>query len=224
MTHPAESLNRRVFGVMAGLLAVMLIVMSFVVNGCGAPSSVYKASIESPIDVNAEATPQPAPTDPDPPTDEVNVLNPEFSLEEDWQYEGPSPVDAALRVILQHPSLASTRDDYGSAGSKEILLINGGAKWPDEELPVLRGYKVHWWRKSELTGAQRPRMLGIRLDKLQVDDRQSENSLGDPEIHVMIWNAGGSKDGDIVGGCNVSINTRKTELGWVAELVEAFDP
>ena len=52
------------------------------------------------------------------------------------------------------------------------------------------------------------RLLGIRVDKYQDD------------ITLTLVNAGGSANGEVIGGCTIRYTARHVEKGWVVELAD----
>ncbi len=125
-------------------------------------------------------------------------------------------LDALVRDVLVSDFLNDIRADYGTPGNKQVaLVLNGdyGVPWPDDYQPLLpAGYEVR--RVVEGTGVRedQPRLLGIRIDKLDLDQKATE--LYREPIRITLLNAGGTKNGNIAGGCSVYYIPVRKEGGW----------
>jgi hypothetical protein len=98
-----------------------------------------------------------------------------------------------------------------------------GVPWPENYRPVVpEGYRVSRAAEGADAGQDQPRMLGIRIDKLDLG--QKEAGLFREPIEVTVMNAGGTQNGDIIGGCSVYYIPVKRERGWVVESTRLQDP
>ena len=155
----------------------------------------------------------------DAPIAEADTTPPQAIFESDEQLVA----DAVLRCILTSPEIQVVLDDYGTPGSKKLCLRGSGARWPSDEYRATAGYEVHFGRWREMEAANEERVLGLDLESLTVK-KTDEWPFATAEARVTIQNAGGTKNGGIIGGCNASFKVTKTDEGWVAEIVELFDP
>ena len=66
------------------------------------------------------------------------------------------------------------------------------------------------------------RVLGIRLDKF--DLKQKKRVMFDSAIEICLFNAGGSANGDVTGGCSVYYNPKQVSGKWAVEFEGLRDP
>ncbi len=128
-------------------------------------------------------------------------------------------LDALVRDVLVNDFLNDIRADYGTPGNKQVALVSNGdygVPWPEDYQPLVpAGYEVR--RVAEGTGVRedQPRMLGIRIDRLDLDQKETE--LYREPIQITILNAGGTKNGDVAGGCSIYYLPVRKEGGWEVE-------
>lgn len=148
-------------------------------------------------------------------------------------------LDAVLHDVLNNPDLKDTREFYGTAGDHRIALVTDrdyGIAWPAGYQPVLPGWtviRVEWGADPD---PNEPRLLGIRINKFseknkgQVSEKNKEQAklldspLLNSPINVTIFNAGGSKNGDVIGGCIVYYRPKQVGGKWVVQLDALLDP
>lgn len=150
----------------------------------------------------------------------LEELGPLVTFEQQPEYERPTPADAVLRRLLCDPRFKMARSDYGTPERKEVLLHG----WPDEEFPALTGYTVERGWHHERHAPNKPMLLGFKLEHLLIPEPDERLYSLRAHVHVTIWNAGGTQNGNTIGGCNAEFRLRKTALGWVAEPGMIFDP
>lgn len=142
--------------------------------GCGGPEGTPKAA------------PPPA-RDPDPRPDRAQVL------------------DAIIRDVLVGDFLKGVRADYGTPGGREAALVSNpghGIPWPEGYRPAApEGYRLRRVTEGRWGGQGSPRMLGIRIDRLDLD--ANEAGLFRESIEVTVMDAGGTMSGGFIGGCSV---------------------
>jgi hypothetical protein len=117
-----------------------------------------------------------------------------------------------LADALTNPRLQSTRDYCGTPGDKRFALVNSDAwPWPKSFHPKVKGF--------ELTPANPAgkRLLGLRIDGRQWTSRDPDGKLA---IRVTLVNAGGSDNGQALGGCTVTYFAHQGDKGWSIELSE----
>ena len=135
-------------------------------------------------------------------------------------------LNAILQDVLESDFLKEVRADYGIEGRKEVALVSNadyGAPWPDNFCPVLpEGYQVRRVTEGSFGGQDQPRLLGIRIDKFSID--KTEVELFRETIVITVMNAGGTKNGGIIGGCSVYYVPVRKEGGWVVESTRLEDP
>ena len=120
-----------------------------------------------------------------------------------------SILDQIVSIVLTSPDLKDSREFYGTTDDTRCALISNesyGIPWPEWYTPKLNG--ITFVRANEATDVEPVdrRLLGIRIDKLDLDDKTDENDFaifGGP-IQITLLNAGGDPDGVIVtGGASV---------------------
>jgi hypothetical protein len=136
-------------------------------------------------------------------------------------------LDAVLRDVMSNPDLKDERESYGVPGDKHVGLVSNpeyGVLWPKNYSPRLEGFTFHRVREDEVDEAsdEKPKMLGVRIDKLDLQQRQS--GLMNTPIKITILNGGGTKDGIIQGGCSVYYIPKQKGDSWVVEFSGALDP
>lgn len=128
-------------------------------------------------------------------------------------------LDALVQDVLVSHFLNDIRAGYGTPGDKQIALVSNshsGVPWPEDYQPLVpAGYEVR--RVTEGTGIRedQPHMLGIRIDKLDLDQKATE--LYREPIQITLLNAGGTKNGNVAGGCSVYYVPVRKEGGWEVE-------
>jgi hypothetical protein len=141
------------------------------------------------------------------------VIKEEEEMNRADQLEGILPVLVA--DVLTNQRLKASREFYGTSGDKRFALVGSEAlTLPKSFHAAVPGYQQ--------VGAKREgnRLLGIRVDKFQ--ELQKDNA--GPILLVTLFNAGGSANGAVVGGCTVRYGARSKEKGWTVELAEPLDP
>jgi len=121
--------------------------------------------------------------------------------------------------VVTNPSLEDTRRFYGAPGGRTIALVNGSsAAWPKGWQPHIPGLDVVFrsetsplsaflsdyvpggWQLNGYLRSIRPRLLGVRLDKLNLDATRDF----DDQIAVCVFNVGGDgREPSVIGGCIV---------------------
>jgi hypothetical protein len=123
--------------------------------------------------------------------------------------------DAILRFVLTAKELESTREFYGTAGHKEVILLAG--PWPECEYSALAGYTLHRKEHQGLKGPDKVKTLGVRIDKFDLHHKPTGRLVFDTGIVISVENAGGSKNGWVMGGCTVYLSPRKVDGRWVVD-------
>jgi hypothetical protein len=67
-------------------------------------------------------------------------------------------------------------------------------------------------------------LLGIRLEQFEYVAAPPVELIGYTGVYVVICNAGGTQNGNPVGGCNVAFVLTRTDNGWAAEPTHILDP
>lgn len=136
-------------------------------------------------------------------------------------------LDAILRDVLTNPELKDSLDFYGTAGDKQLALVSDsgyGVPWPADHKPKISSF--HFSRSDETRESDetQPRMLGVRIDKYYNEDSEHSELFWTP-IAVSIFNAGGTQNGQVIGGCGVYYTPRRTREGkWIVECEGLRDP
>jgi hypothetical protein len=124
--------------------------------------------------------------------------------------------NAVLHSLLTDPSIQNFRSDYGTEGSKEVVLQNGNAHWPTGHFASLAGYEVQYGWRPLPSNQDRDRVLGFRLEAFEPESKA--------DVRVTIWNAGGARNGLTIGGCSVRLRIFQQDDVWKTEVIEVFDP
>ena len=107
---------------------------------------------------------------------------------------------------------------------RTILLSNTGRwEWPRGFRPELHGYKLVSGRPGPFAPrAKRNRVLGVRIDRFEPGAKAQ--GLFDAPIAVCLFNAGGSANGAVIGGCTVYYVPKRVDGKWVIEYAGSLDP
>lgn len=135
-------------------------------------------------------------------------------------------LDAVLLDILNNPELKDTREFYGTAGDRRTALVTNrdyGIPWPAGYQLILNGWTVIRVEEGAKRTPDRQRLLGVRIAKFAEQD-EKRDGLFDAPIEVTILNAGGAKNGAVIGGCSVHYHPKRVGSKWVVELVGSSDP
>lgn len=135
-------------------------------------------------------------------------------------------LDSVLLDILNNPELNDTREFYGTAEDRRIALVtnrDSGFPWPAEYQPILPGWTVSRVEEGAKRNPDQQRLLGVRLDKF-AEQEEKKDQLFEAPIEVTILNAGGSKNGAVIGGCSVYFHPKRVGGKWVVKLAASFDP
>ena len=120
-----------------------------------------------------------------------------------------SILDQIVSVILTSPDLKHSREFYGTADDTRCALVSNqhyGMPWPEWYAPEVNG--TTFVRADEGTAVEpsNRRLLGIRIDKLELHDRTKVDDLAlfDGPVQITLLNAGGDPEGAIImGGASV---------------------
>lgn len=135
-------------------------------------------------------------------------------------------LDAVLHDILNNPDLKGTREFYGTAEDRRVALVTGqgyGVPWPAGYRPILPGWAVSRVEEGAEPDPNQHRLPGVRIDKYSELDKE-RNGLFDAPIAVTILNAGGGKNGDVIGGCSVYYSAKRVGGEWAVEFEGLRDP
>lgn len=145
--------------------------------------------------------------------------------------------DAVLHHALTDPRLADSRNFYGTPGDRKFALVTNthyGVPWPDWYIPAVEDFECTRALEGSVTDAMQPRLLGIRLNKFNTDDRTGADtedqaeaelfSLPDGEIAITLLNAGGNAGGVAIrGGCTVYYDVERDGDEWIVKYIGAID-
>ena len=134
-------------------------------------------------------------------------------------------LDAILRDVVTNPDLQDERNFYGMPYEKHIALVSNpgyGVPWPESYRPQMDGFTVHRVREDAEGREDQPRMLGVRIDKMNLEQRDC--GLYNSPIEVTILNGGGTRDGIVGGGCSVYYSPRSEGERWTVTSFGTLDP
>jgi hypothetical protein len=130
-------------------------------------------------------------------------------------------LQAIITDVLTNPRLKGTREFYGTASDRTLALEDGDKLgWPKDFKPETYGHTLVEVRPDPFVN--RRRVLGIRLDKFELNQKKSDK-LGSP-IEVCVSNAGGDQNGAVIGGCSVYYTPKRRGLRWIVEFDGLLDP
>lgn len=132
-------------------------------------------------------------------------------------------LQATVNAVLTDPVLKRSREFYGTPGDTKFALVHGREfAWPKWFNPSVTGFEVDRSLSTTKCTAFKPRLLGIRLDKFDL----TQKNVGhfDAPIEVVIFNAGGSANGAVIGGNRLYYAPKKEGKKWVVVLVGGNDP
>jgi hypothetical protein len=132
-------------------------------------------------------------------------------------------LEALVTDVLTNPALKGNQAFYGTPGVKKFTLVDGQVGWPDWFRPKVAGYEYVPVENVKTNGWAK-RMLGIRLDKFKPQEKKPARSFNGGPIEVVLYNAGGSANGAVIGGCFVSFAPVLKGKKWGVEFLGAFDP
>ncbi|MCI0638799.1 MAG: hypothetical protein L0Y72_09840 [Gemmataceae bacterium] len=171
-----------------------------------------------------DAAPEPEEKKVDEPKKEIEPLAPDpppkqIPLSEDAH----EILQATVNAVLTDPELKRDREFYGTPGDTRFALVDGQTfAWPKWFNPSVTGFEVDRSLSTTKCTAFKPRLLGIRLDKFDLTQKKAGHF--DAPIEVVIFNAGGSANGGVIGGNRVYYLPRKMGKKWVAEFAGSIDP
>src|SRR6266851_909105 len=135
-------------------------------------------------------------------------------------------LDAILSHITNDGRLKDTREFYGTPGDKHVALVNNsdyGVPWPAGYQPALPGWTFIQVEEDHKPDRNKSRLLGVRIDKYFDRDKERAELFRSP-IAVSILNAGGGKNGGVIGGCSVYYTPKQVDGKWVVECEGWDDP
>ncbi len=135
-------------------------------------------------------------------------------------------LDAVLNDILNNPDLKSTREFYGAAEDRRLALVTNrdhGIPWPEGYQPILPGWTVIRLEEGTERDPNEPHLLGVRIDKFSEKNKEQDKLLDSP-IEVTILNAGGNKNGAVIGGCSVYYRPKQIDGKWAVQFEILGDP
>jgi hypothetical protein len=125
-----------------------------------------------------------------------------------------------IKDVLTNPGLKDTRDFYGTTGDKMFALVDEGKfGWPKEFKPDAPGFKLVVPSRNPFVNGRR--VLGIRIDKF---DLEAKPKLFDTPVEVCVFNAGGSANGGVIGGCTIYYIPKRVGKRWKVEYSALLDP
>jgi hypothetical protein len=92
--------------------------------------------------------------------------------------------------------------------------------WPEGFKPKTAGYRLVEVRHDPFVNQNR--ILGIRLDKFDLGQKKADRF--DNPIQVCLFNASGSANGDVIGGCCVYYTPNRAGKRWTVECTGWVDP
>jgi hypothetical protein len=133
-------------------------------------------------------------------------------------------ISAVLSDVLTNSEMEASRNFYGTPGDNVVALV--GSNWPSGIKDMIAGWTV----KPSDNGVHLKtsnRVLGLRLDKFSKNspdaDSEFEGFFNGP-IQLTMFNAGGTANGAVIGGCNIWYAVQNVDGKWIAECRGLLDP
>ncbi len=151
------------------------------------------------------------------------IITPPDSLDSDRI----TVLDALLNDLLNNPELQDSRDFYGTPGDKNVVLIDDpAAPLPKGYHPSVPGFKITIHPPETQAPPDADRQIGICIDKLNLEPAANETAglFFDAPIEARMFNAGGSKNGGVIGGCIISYRANREHDKWQVQWLGMLDP
>jgi hypothetical protein len=126
-------------------------------------------------------------------------------------------LDAIIRDLLTNPEFETIRCDYGAPRGRQIALDRSAGRevsWPKDYRPEVDGFTFVDADGMENAAKSKHRLLAMRLDKFRPDQKVSDPF--DFPIEVVVYNAGGWDDGDLISGCRFYYTVERKGSEWIA--------
>ncbi len=130
-----------------------------------------------------------------------------------------SVLQQCIHFVLTDPELKDSREFYGTAGRRDVVLVGD---WPAGFKPRVPGLVLRFAVSDTRADAATDRVLGIRLSKLDV--RAPSEGIIDGNVTLTLTNVGGLRNGAVVGGCFVNFVVRREGEQVVAHYSGLLDP
>ena len=138
--------------------------------------------------------------------------------------------DALLAHVLMEPKLKDSRESYGTPGDRRFGLVSNsdyGVPWPDWYIPSVENFQSTRVSEGVPIDESQPRLLGVRLDKFNLDDEVAEDDFRmlEGQIQITLLNAGGTGGGPIqMGGCIIYYDAQRHGDRWTVRCNGLLDP
>ena len=149
------------------------------------------------------------------------------STSEDLRVEKKrSTREAILDAVIQNALRSGPDPNYGTPGQMRLALASDShVPWPPDYFPILEDYRVEYRRSDSPRSRDEDRIMGIRVDQyiypeLEDDDKPNPNSA---VVAITVFNLGGTRNGTIIGGCNMTFRVKRIGVNWVAECEYVVD-
>jgi len=150
---------------------------------------------------------------------EAPKFKPEKRLPDDK--ETKEILEAVIKHALTDAFLKDTRNFYGTARDKTFTLVDAKQLgWPEGFCPNTGGFKMISIKK-DLFEEQR-RVLGIRVDQFHAEKKA--DGTRSASIIICLFNAGGSANGAVAGGCFVTYTVERAGKSWKVTCHQLIDP
>jgi hypothetical protein len=130
-------------------------------------------------------------------------------------------LQAVITDVLTNPDLKGAREFYGTRKDRTLALVDTDKLgWPEGFKPKTAGYRLVEVRHDPFVNQNR--ILGIRLDRFDLGQKKAE--LFNTPIQVCLFNAGGSANGGVIGGCLVYYAPNRAGKRWTVECTGWVNP
>ena len=131
-------------------------------------------------------------------------------------------LQAVVKDVLTNPELKDTRAFYGTVSDNTVTIVDGhNLGWPRQFEPATFGFRLVKM-KSPDPFENRNRVLGLRLDKIDLEQKKAD--LFDAPIQICLSNVGGTANGAVIGGCTVYYVPKRVGKRWTVECIGYVDP
>jgi hypothetical protein len=130
-------------------------------------------------------------------------------------------LQAIITDVLTNPDFKDARKFYGTAKDKTFTLVDGKLGWPKKLNPETHGYKLVEVPQDPFVNPRR--VLGIELRIFDLKRKQADlGDRGDEVIEICLFNAGGSANGGVMGGCTIHYVPKRVNKRWTVECIGAM--
>ncbi len=131
-------------------------------------------------------------------------------------------LQAVIESVLTDPEIKDFRDFYGVPGDNKFALVSGRHfDWPKKFRPAIAGMIQEQSTDSNRCPGFRPRLMGIRIDGL--DLKALKAGAKEVDVGIAVENVGGAFPNGVIGGGRVSFVAHRDGTQWKAKWTQIED-